>query len=243
MVLRLIRRLVVVRRRRRFFRRRRLVRRRRIFGELVTMLSDADRIRVIEAIRAAEALTSGEIYCVVTRASSMYRVFPLAYAASIALMTPLPLLHFTAWPAMVIYLLQLLTFLAVLWLTTRENIRYRLVPGRTRRERAHQEAVRQFAAHGLQHTELRTGVLIFVSFGERYAEVIADAGIDRKVSPDVWRECVAALVADIAAGRIADGFVQAIDRCAGVLATHFPPGAINRDELPNAIVELWPLKR
>jgi putative membrane protein len=32
--------------------------------------------------------------------------------------------------------------------------------------------------------------------------------------------------------------VAAIELCAAVLAEHFPPGAINRDELPNAIVEL-----
>lgn len=207
------------------------------------MLSDADRARIIEAIRAAEARTSGEIYCVFTRASGGYRVFPLAYASTVALLVPLPLIQLTVWPAMVIYLLQLLAFLAVLYLATRERVRYRLVPRRTRRERAHQEALRQFGAHGLQHTELRTGVLIFVSFAERYAEVIADAGIDQKVSPDVWRDCVKSLVADMAAGRAADGFVGAIEKCADVLAEHFPPGRVNRDELPNAIVELWPLKR
>ncbi|MDQ8728116.1 hypothetical protein [Bradyrhizobium sp. LHD-71] len=207
------------------------------------MLSDTDRNRVVEAIREAEARTSGEIYCVVTHASSGYRVFPLAYAASVALLVPLPLLHFTAWPAMTIYLLQLLAFLGVLYLSTRESIRYRLVPRRTRYERAHQEALRQFAAHGLQHTKLRTGVLIFVSFAERYAEVIADVGINQKVSPEVWDECVKSLIAEIAAGRPADGFVVAIGKCSDVLAEHFPPGSINRDELPNAIVELWPVKR
>lgn len=207
------------------------------------MLSDMDRARIVAAIRAAETRTSGEIYCAVTRASSGYRVFALAYAAIIALMVPLPLLHFTAWPAMVIYLAQLLAFLAVLAIATREGIRYRLVPRRTRRERAHQEALRQFGAHGLQHTELRTGVLIFVSFAERYAEVIADVGIDQRVPAEVWRDCVDELVAEIAAGRIADGFVAAIGKCADVLAEHFPPGQVNRDELPNAIIELWPLKR
>ena len=35
-----------------------------------------------------------------------------------------------------------------------------------------------------------------------------------------------------------DGFVSAIEQCAAVLAEHFPPGAINRNELPNAIIEL-----
>lgn len=202
------------------------------------MLSDQDRARIIEAIRAAELRTSGEIYCVVTGASGGYRIFPLAYAATIALLVPLPVIHLTTWPALVIYIAQLSIFLAVLYIATRAPIRYRLVPRRVRRERAHQEALRQFGAHGLQHTELRTGVLIFASFAERYAEVIADAGIDRKVAPEIWRECVESLVGEVAAGRAGDGFVSAINKCADVLAEHFPPGAINRDELPNAVVEL-----
>ncbi len=202
------------------------------------MLTDSDRERIVSAIRKAESRTSGEIYCVFASASSMYRVFPIAYASTAALLVPLPLIHLTSWPAGVIYFAQVLMFLGMLYVTSRSAIRYRLVPRQTRHERAHQEALRQFAAHGLQHTELRTGVLIFVSLAERYAEVIADAGINQKVTPEVWSACVKALVAEVSAGRIADGFAVAIANCADVLAKHFPPGQINRDELPNAIVEL-----
>ena len=206
------------------------------------ILSDVDRARIVEAIRLAETRTSGEIYCVFTRACSAYRVFPIAWAAALALFLPLPLIHLTAWPAVVIYALQLLTFIGALYLLTRERFRYRIVPRQTKTARTHQEALRQFAAHGLQHTELRTGVLIFVSVAERYAEIVADAGIATKVSPSVWDEAVAGLTSKIAAGRAADGFVATIDECATHLAEHFPPGAINRNELPNAIVELSPLK-
>jgi putative membrane protein len=53
---------------------------------------------------------------------------------------------------------------------------------------------------------------------------------------------VKSLVSEVAAGRVGDGFVAAIEKCADVLAAHFPPGKVNRDELPNAIVELWPLR-
>ena len=206
------------------------------------ILSDTDRARIIEAIRVAETRTSGEIYCVFTRACSAYRVFPIAWAAALALFLPLPLIHLTAWPAAVIHALQLLTFIGALYLLTRESLRYRIVPQQTKAARTHQEALRQFAAHGLQHTELRTGVLIFVSVAERYAEIVADAGIVAKASPSVWDEAVAGLTSKIAAGRAADGFVATIDECATHLAEHFPPGAINRNELPNAIVELSPLK-
>jgi putative membrane protein len=202
------------------------------------MLSEADRARVIEAIRRAETRTSGEIYCVFARSSSGYRVFPLAWAAVVALLIPLPLIYLTAWPAGVIYALQLAGFLATLYGLARERIRYKIVPPRTKRERAHQEALRQFAAHGLAHTELRTGVLIFVSIAERYAEVLADSGIDQKVSPDVWDGVVSTLTSAFASGKPADGLVSVIETCASILEQHFPAGAINRDELPNAIVEL-----
>ena len=202
------------------------------------LLTDADRTRVVEAIRAAESKTSGEIYCVITGASSGYRLVPLAWAALVALALPLPLIHLTDWPAIVIYLLQLIAFVVLLFVLSRPALRYRIVPGRTKRDRAHAEGVRQFLARGLQNTEARTGVLIFVSVAERYAEILADAGIDRKVTPDVWERAVAALIGGIKSGRPADGFVAAIEHCTAVLAAHFLPGAINRDELPNAVVEM-----
>jgi len=204
------------------------------------VLTDADRARIIEAIRLAETRTSGEIYCAFTRASSAYRVFPVAWAAALALLVPLPLIYLTAWPAVVIYASQLAAFLAALYLLSHDKVRYRIVPRQTKTARAHQEALRQFAAHGLQHTELRTGVLIFVSIAERYAEIVADAGIAQKVPSSVWDDAVSSLTSEIAAGRAGDGFVATIEKCAAELAKHFPPGAINRNELPNAIVELPP---
>lgn len=204
-------------------------------------LTEFDRARVVEAIRQAETRTSGEIYCVLTRASSGYRVFPLAWSAVVAMLVPFPLIYLTAMSAALIYCLQLAAFFAFYVLLTREPIRYWIVPRATKNARAHQEALRQFGAHGLQHTALRTGVLIFVSAGERYAEVLADAGIDQKVAHDTWNNVVKTLTREIADNRPADGFVHAVERCADILAEHFQPGAINRDELPNAIVELWPL--
>ena len=98
--------------------------------------------------------------------------------------------------------------------------------------------MRQFFAQGLNRTEHRTGVLIFASEEERYAEIVADAGINQKVPQDVWDNAVNALVTAIKAGRPADGFLAAIERCGAVLAVHFPPGALNRDELPDKLLEI-----
>ena len=56
-------------------------------------------------------------------------------------------------------------------------------------------------------------MLIFASVAERYAEIVADRGIYAKVTPQVWDQAVAALIAGISQGRIADGFIAAIEQC------------------------------
>src|SRR5262249_37735704 len=113
---------------------------------------------------------------------------------------------------------------------------YRIVPTQVKQQRAHAEAMRQFLAHGLHLTEARTGVLIFASAAERYAEIIADTGIHAKVGNAVWEQAIATMIAAIKAGRPGDGFIAAIEQCGAVLAQHFPPGAINRVELTKKLV-------
>jgi putative membrane protein len=204
------------------------------------MITDQDRARVTAAIRSAEAKTSGEVFCVIARQSSDYRLVPLAWAAAIALIVPLPLIYLTTWPATVVYLLQLIAFVAAAIGLSRQNIRFHLVPRRTRHDRAHAEAMRQFWAHGLHLTHKRTGVLVFASVAERYAEIVADAGINEKVTPPVWDGAIQALVSAIKAGHPGDGFIAAIEQCGAVLAEHFPlpPGTVNPDELPDKLVEI-----
>jgi putative membrane protein len=202
------------------------------------MIPEADKQRVADAIRAAEARTSGEIFCVIAHHSSDYRLVPVAWAAVIALLVPLPLIYLTLWPASVIYLIQLIAFIAVTIGLSQPSIRFHIVPRRAKHDRAHAEAMRQFFAHGLHLTDNRTGVLIFASEAERYAEIVADANINAKVAPQVWDHAVAALITGIKHSRPADGFVAAVEQCGAVLAEHFPPGAIKKNVLPDRLVEI-----
>jgi putative membrane protein len=204
------------------------------------MISDADKAKINDAIRAAESKTSGELYCVLAQNAGGYRLVPIAWAAALALVVPWPLVASTTWSATTIYVIQLVVFAAAAVGLSQPGIRFRIVPGRTKRERAHAAAMRQFWAHGMHKTQKRTGVLIFAAVAERYVEIIADAGINAKVSQDVWDAAVASLVSAIKAGRPGDGFVAAIEQCGAVLAQHFPvePGSINPDELPDRLVEI-----
>jgi putative membrane protein len=127
------------------------------------MISQADKDRIGDAITAAEAKTSGEIFCVIARHSSDYRLVPVAWAAAVALAVPAPLIYLTLWPASLIYLTQLVVFIVVAAGLSLPGIRFHIVPRRTKHERAHTEAMQQFFAQGLHQTENRTGVLIFAS--------------------------------------------------------------------------------
>jgi putative membrane protein len=202
------------------------------------MITESDKTRITAAIRDAESRTAGEIFCVIARQSSDYRLVPVAWAAAAALAAPLPLLALTSLSAPVVYLLQVIAFLLVTVALSHSRVRFRIVPRQARRDHAHAEAMRQFYAQAIDKTEHRTGVLIFASAAERYVEVVADAGINDKVSSDVWDEAVHALVSAVKEGRPGDGFVAAIGRCGAVLSEHFPPGALKRDALPDKLVEL-----
>jgi putative membrane protein len=202
------------------------------------MITESEKALVTAAIRDAESRTAGEMFCVIARQSSDYRLVPVAWAAAAGLAVPLPLLVLTNLSAPIVYLLQVIAFLLVALVLSHSKIKFRIVPRQARHDRAHAEAMRQFYAQGIDKTEHRTGVLIFASAAERYVEIVADAGINDKVSASVWDDAVRALVSAVKDGRPADGFVAAIERCGAVLAEHFPPGALKRDELLDKLVEL-----
>jgi putative membrane protein len=183
----------------------------------------ADHDAVSAAIREAEARTCGQLVCVLAHSSSAYAHVPLLWASTLALIAPWPLIYFTAWSVERIFLLQLAVFLFAALALSWPPLRVTLVPRAVRRARAHRAALDQFMVRGIGRTANRSGVLIFVSLAERYARIIADEGIAQKVHNADWQAAIDALTAHMRDGRIAMGFIAAIERCGAVLAAHAPP--------------------
>ncbi len=174
----------------------------------------------------------------VTPESSSYLYAPFMWAAVIALIVPWPLIQWTWWPSTWVFLAQLAAFLVLLPLLMPRAVRHVLVPKYMKRQMARRRAREQFFAQNLHLTENRTGVLIFVSVAERYAEIIADQAVHQRVPAGTWDGIVHNLTREIGAGRAADGFVHAIEAAGKHLADHFPPGALDKDELPNRLIVL-----
>jgi putative membrane protein len=202
---------------------------------MVMTLSDQERARISDAIRRTEDRTSGEIVCVLARSSSEATALPIFIAAVLALALPWLLVAVTALAVREILIMQAVTFVALAMLLCVPTVRVALMPRAARRAAAYRAATDQFVARGIARKKDRAGILIFVSLAERYARIIADDGIAARVAQPQWQGAVDALTAHMREGRIADGFVAAIDRCGDVLATHFPLTQAGRDELPDRI--------
>ncbi len=207
-------------------------------------LSAEDHARVTAAIRDAEEKTAGEIYCVVARSSDSY-FFPAAFMLALAMLAIGLVVAFLFeywWYELripVFVAAQLLAFLcALLVLELFPGLRIWLVPRRLKYRHAHANAMKQFLARNVHITTARTGVLLFVSLAERYAEVVADAGINQKVSQETWNSVVGRLIEGAREKRLADGFIAAIGIVASLLSDHFPVSENDINELDDHLVEI-----
>ena len=197
--------------------------------------------RQIEAaITEAESKTSGEIIVVVATASAGYFAYALMWAALLGAARALAadLSHQLAGRAHLSRPARRLPPRRRCSSSGR-RLRFAIVPKSIKRARAHQKAVEQFLAQNLHTTKGRTGVLIYVSFAEHYAEVIADEGIYKKVPQSTWNERGRTRSPRISArGSARRGFITAIETCGKILAEHFPPGRVDQNELPNHLIVL-----
>jgi len=134
-----------------------------------------------------------------------------------------------------ILILQVIVFLLLTVILCLPRVRTALLPPRARRAIAHRAALEQFVLRGIARKQDRSGLLIFVSLAEHYARIIADDGIAARVPRAQWQAAVDALTAHMRDGRIAEGFITAIELCGNELAAHFPRTDASRDELPDRI--------
>ena len=74
-----------------------------------------------------------------------------------------------------------------------------------------------FLEEEIFNTRHRTGIMIFISFFEHEVIVMADRGISKVVDQKEWDKIVTNIITNIQKGKVTDGMITAIERCAEVL--------------------------
>ena len=221
-------------------------------------MTEADHKIVSDAVAAAEAQSAGEIVTIVTPRSDSYRDVALAWSALVAALALAMLDMFAGFYLPVVeHVLGLWAYewtpravlglaLAVLtlkfggaWLLLRFTpLGMWLTPRRVRNARVRERALTCFRVGAESRTSGRTGVLIYLSLAEHRAEIIADAAIAAKVSPETWGLAMKAMLDPLRQGRMADGMAAAVAEVGKVLAEHFPRGEDDVNELPDRLIEV-----
>lgn len=178
--------------------------------------------RIQDAVAAVEKTTAADLDIVVVRVSDHYSMYPLLGAALGALLlTGLLIVIRPAVHARFAFMFQVLILGVLAAFFDWMPIRLRLVPERVKRAHARQLAHREFST-GHARGGQRNRILLFVSIGERYVEIIADHETHAAVEGLAWDQMVSNFVAKVKTGRIADGVLAAIESCGAVLGRRHP---------------------
>jgi uncharacterized membrane protein len=97
-------------------------------------------------------------------------------------------------------------------------------------------ALNEFFHSGMDKTIDKTGVLIFILFGEKKFEIVADEGINSKIPDNKWDSIEQMMTDEFKNENYLNGILQAINEIGGVLKDEFPPLSDNPDELSNDVI-------
>ncbi|RIH67212.1 TPM domain-containing protein [Mariniphaga sediminis] len=79
-----------------------------------------------------------------------------------------------------------------------------------------------FKKLGMHKTELRNGVLFYLSIEDHKLAILGDAGINQKVPEDFWEEIKELLTAKFREGKFTEGLSAGIKKAGEQLKQHFP---------------------
>lgn len=99
-----------------------------------------------------------------------------------------------------------------------------------------ERAIELFAQLRVWDTEQNNGLLIYLLLADRAVEIVADRGIDAKVGVEAWNTICRQMEGDFKLSNYEGGVVKGVQAITQHLATHFPVGVVNNNELPDSPV-------
>ncbi len=220
-------------------------------------LNDQTLEKIKTAVQKAESSTQGEIAVAVASESDHYSFWELLYSNIVSLLVMALLLPFSSkvtdiinliywnsapvWILPAFYVCTTIFLIAVLFYLTNIPFLDRIViPLSVKTKNVTNRAVRYFCESGVYKTSTHCGILIYISYMERQVRIIADSGINERISQDLWNLIADELTENLSKGRFEEGILCAIEKCSELLTQQFPLQEQKANELSDglAIVEV-----
>ncbi len=200
--------------------------------------------RIQQAVQRAEAGSGGEIVPVLARQSSFYEStywrggFLLALFTGILLTILYFATDFLLFAPPHLWLLAVLAsgLLGAVITLLVPAVKRRLIGQATQEARVLDQAKTLFYDHGLTMTEQRTGILLYISFFEHQAVILADVGIDELVAQGAWQTMIDELTNGLKQGRRVASICATLEACGRLLEESGVQRAVDDDnELPDEV--------
>lgn len=206
-------------------------------------LDDAARAALKEAIESVEASSSAELVIALRRQSSGHLLANLVVGAAATFAALAYMLYSThRFSLLAILIDPFVIGLGLGWLVELlPPLKRRLVPASRRRYAVERGAKAAFFERGVANTRARSGVLVYLSWLEQQAVVLADSGLPATWQEGPRRALEAELSAAMAAGGVA--VARALQGAAPLLAEAAPRSADDVNELPDTIDAAMTMRR
>lgn len=219
-------------------------------------LTDESFEKIQQAVKKSESKTSGEIAVAVVAESASYSVYELFFSLLLGVLLFGILLPFSNkieetisqlfwstsfWHLPAFFGVSCFGFTAIMfWVMNIPAVDRLIIPKNIKKKTVYNRALRHFVESGVYATSNRSGILIFVSYMEREVIIIADSGINQKISIDLWNLVASDLADGLGTNDATEAFIRTINRCGELLQEYFPleEGVEKTDELPNGLVVL-----
>lgn len=97
-------------------------------------------------------------------------------------------------------------------------------------------ALQEFYNLKMDETRDKTGILLFILLNERKFQILADEGINEKVSPDTWQAQAEVFTDFFKKKKYTDGVITVLQNMGKILTEYFPIKDDDTNELSDEVV-------
>jgi uncharacterized membrane protein len=113
----------------------------------------------------------------------------------------------------------------------------RVFISRSKTDDALHAASRCFTKLKMNETSSRNAVLIFIAPVSHQFAVVGDIAVHAKCGDDFWRAVVEGMEPNLKRGDFTEALLHGVAKVGSLLAAHFPPDPVGKNNLPDAVIE------
>lgn len=201
------------------------------------ILKEKEKELISKEIENLEKKSSVELVAVVTKRSSNYKVASSMIAMFLLFCISCGLVFSENISTFELVQIQVLIFFGFyLFFEKFKNSFFKLLPKSYKYQIASENANKQF--YNLQFDKTKHAIMFFVSFDEKYVEIITDKNISEIIPNTHWKFIIDEFINDIKEEKVFEGYLKAIQACSSILIKEFPIQENDKNELPNEVIEL-----